>query len=168
MALKRTQTASMFDNLKNTIVKEQKTDKKEETIAEPIKPKSPEKQDKTESKKNTELPKKAQPDELETVETQENAANHPIIDQEAAINPPADEPTVEKNKEAAKPEPQNTESNIFDFGNLKERELKSVRKQFVFTPTYAKWIKDTAKFNNISENMVIENLITMAMNKKNF
>ncbi len=51
----------------------------------------------------------------------------------------------------------------FDFGGKKKKELKSVRKQFVFTPTYARWIKDTADLNGISENKVIENLIKMAM-----
>lgn len=54
----------------------------------------------------------------------------------------------------------------FDFGENKVRELKKVRKQFVFTKTYAEWISATAKYNNMSENQVIENLIRMAMEKQ--
>ena len=47
----------------------------------------------------------------------------------------------------------------YDFGLSKEKQKKSVRKQFVLTPSEAKLLKETAKFNNMSENEVIERLI---------
>lgn len=146
MALKREQTASMFDGLKNTTVV------KTEEIINDV---AVENVDKVVDKEE-ETKKLAQ----ESTKTFGLNETKKIIDEEEKL-PESEEqiqPVTKKKELSEKKIPK-----AFDFGGKKEKELKSVRKQFVFTPTYARWIKDTADLNGISENKVIENLIKMAM-----
>ncbi len=146
MALKREQTASMFDGLKNTTVI------KSEEIMNNVAVENVDKMvDKEEETKGLV--------QGSTKTVQLNEAKK-IIDEEEKL-PESEEqiqPVTKKKELSEKKIPK-----AFDFGGKKEKELKSVRKQFVFTPTYARWIKDTADLNGISENKVIENLIKMAM-----
>lgn len=116
MALKRTDSSSMFDTLKNTSISENKPSKEEV-----------EKQSKTTQKENK-AEKKVEEKNEQPISTQKDV------------------------------------SDSFDFIIKKAvREKKSVRKQFVLTPTYANWLKNVAEKNNVSENQVIESLIKMAM-----
>ncbi|MCF0150524.1 MAG: hypothetical protein HUJ80_03845 [Firmicutes bacterium] len=50
--------------------------------------------------------------------------------------------------------------------HLEKKEIKSVRKQFVLTPSQAAWLKATAEAHEISENKVIELLIKNAAEEK--
>lgn len=145
MALKREQTASMFDGLKNTSVV------KTEEIINDVAVENVDKVVDKEEKK----------EKLVQESTELHRLNETkIIDEEEKL-PESEEqiqPVTKKKELSEKKIPK-----AFDFGGKKEKELKSVRKQFVFTPTYARWIKDTADLNGISENKVMENLIKMAM-----
>lgn len=140
MALKREQTASMFDGLRNTTVA-----KAEENIDVT----NVENVDKTVDK---------QPKIEELIQESTEISTSQVVEEEKLF-------VSQKKVQPIIKEDQNTKKipKAFDFGGKKEKELKSVRKQFVFTPTYARWIKDTAELNGISENKVIENLIKMAM-----
>lgn len=47
--------------------------------------------------------------------------------------------------------------------SVKKAEKREVRKQFLLTPSQEKWLSETAKQNGVSENEVINTLITSAM-----
>ena len=142
MALKRTSTASMFDSLKKSNAAKQEKDNHQE----------PENAIKIAKDTNATDHEKKQ---AETNNSDRDPAEEPV---KSAMSKSKEQPAVSNSKPSVK---------VYDFGGVKEKELKKVRKQFVFTPTYANWIKETAKYNGISENNVIENLIEMAMNSTN-
>ncbi len=141
MALKREQTVSMFDSLKQTSTNnasksEVKSPASEKPKQEPAEKTAP----KAEEKKQEKEIKKASP----SVEKKEDLKK-----------------AFEKKK--AEPSTPVPEVKGLDFGIIDLKENKNVRKQFVFTKTQAAWIKETARINKISENKVIEQLIQMAM-----
>ena len=146
MALKREATSSMFEQLKNAGNEDQpKTDApvKKETA-----PKKEASKAKKESSARKNAPVKEEADkEIKATAEEKNVEIKEPIQKEIHAEPETKAPVK-----------------AFDFGQAKERELKKIRKQFVLTPTHAKWLKETAELNNISENKVIENMINMMMN----
>lgn len=73
---------------------------------------------------------------------------------------------ISKDEEQPHENPITTSTNNSYFKIKKPlREKKSVRKQFVFTPSMASWLKETAMHNEVSENALIENIIKMAMDE---
>lgn len=80
---------------------------------------------------------------------------------------PKKQPKATQKKEKAVEKVENpittSENNSYFKITKPVRETKSVRKQLVFTPTMAAWIKETAMHNKVSENALIENIIKMAM-----
>ncbi len=146
MALKREATSSMFEQLKNA-----GNEEKAKTVA-PVKkeatPKreAPKAKKESSAKKGTPLKEKADKEIKAATEVKPSEVKEPA--QKEIHAEPEEKATVK----------------AYDFGQAKERELKKIRKQFVLTPTHAKWLKETAELNNISENKVIENMINMMMN----
>ena len=142
MALKRDSQSSIFETLapKGTV----------NTPKEPQKAKKP--------------PEKEPEKKLKAAENKEKPAS---VKKPEKGTEPKDEPAAKTTvPEIAKEEQVEKPVKAFDFGENKVRELKKVRKQFVFTKTYAEWISATARYNNMSENQVIENLIRMAMEQQ--
>ena len=146
MALKREATSSMFEQLKNTAGTEQT----KSTVPEP--PEKSAKKEAPKAKKESSAKKDTPVKEIADEQVKKQVEPKPAEKKEHV--------KVENNAERES----KTTVKAYDFGQAKERELKKIRKQFVLTPTHAKWLKETAELNNISENKVIENMINMMMN----
>lgn len=170
MALKREQTASMFDNLKNASVAAPENVEIEQPKTTSKKISEPKTTSKVEAKAKKssikpELESKAVTKVKETVEENDKIKenNSDKEDLQITNNSSILQSEIAVSTKIEKIEPTKNTVKGFDFGGNKTKENKSVRKQFVFTPTYAEWLKKTAELNGISENRVIENLIKMAM-----
>ena len=151
MALKREATSSMFEQLKNTAGTEQT----KSTVPEP--PEKSAKKEVPKAKKESSAKKDAPVKEIADEKVNKQVEQNPAEKKPAEKKEPV---KIENNAERES----KTTVKAYDFGQAKERELKKIRKQFVLTPTHAKWLKETAELNNISENKVIENMINMMMN----
>lgn len=141
MALKRQQTASMFDSLKSASLNESSESSRIDV-------------------ENGQQFSTSMSDRPITTQEKEHTT------EELHLKPPkASEKSVTKKN--SDEDSVNNKSSIkgYDFGYDKKKETKSVRKQFVLTPSDAAWLKETARLNGISENKVIENMIKMMKNK---
>lgn len=142
MALKRQQTASMFDSLKSASLNEQ-SEANKIGVEKGLHESTPE----------SNKPKSTQKNVIPTKDTDASSAKIAIKKEVAERNSAKD---TNESKSSVKG---------YDFGFDKKKETKSVRKQFVLTPSDAAWLKETARLNGISENKVIENMIKMMKNK---
>lgn len=142
MALKRNSTESMFGVLtKDPVIK------KEESIV---------KRENPVSETKVKVPVKEEKPVIEEKEEKNEAPESPVTKEIEVA-----EETVNKEENASETA-ENRAPSFIAKAHLEKKEIKSVRKQFVLTPTQAAWLKETASANGISENKVIELLIKNA------